>query len=139
MPLADEALAYLGLSEIVDASSGSFTDDQYSGCANALAQYLTALAAVDASCGAFAGLLVGEVPTAGLDTWATIVAGATCWTLYKTYTEKATALANCLSSAAPEVASTAMSQASIINSNIDQVAADTVALADQQGWSPATA
>src|SRR5436190_24095197 len=62
MSLVDDAVNYAGLSDIVDASSQTFTDSSYDGCASALADYITAIAALEAGCGAFAGLVLGEIP-----------------------------------------------------------------------------
>lgn len=132
MSLVDDALNYAGIGDIVDASSGTFTDASYAGCADALAAYIGAIAALEGSCAAFTGLLVGEVPSLGADTWATIVAGAACYVAYKNYVEKATALANCIASVDQQRSASLSSAASTTDQNLDAVAEQAVAMGEQQ-------
>jgi hypothetical protein len=121
------------LGGIVDASSQSFTDTSYAGCTDALVEYLTAIAALDAGCGAFAGLLVGEVPSLGADTFATILAGAACYAAVKNFVAKSEALANCIASVNGQASAQLSSAAQTIDANLETVAQQAVAMQEQQG------
>jgi hypothetical protein len=131
--LVDDALNYAGLSGIVDASSQSFTDNSYAGCTDALVDYLTAIAGLEAGCGAFAGLLVGEIPSLGADTFATILAGAACYEAVKNLVAKSEALANCISSVNAQTSAALASAAQTIDANLETVAQQAVAMQEQQG------
>lgn len=139
MSLTDDALNYLGLGGKVDVANQTFTDPSYADCVGKLAELLTALAAAEASCAAFTGLLVGEVPSVGLDTWATIIAGAACYTAYSNYTDKASALAQCLSNVDAQASNAVATAGATIASNLDAVSQQAVAMSEQQGGTTATA
>jgi ethanolamine ammonia-lyase small subunit len=133
MSAQDDALAYMGLSNLVDLSSQSFTVADYNAsCGGTLAEYLAALADAVSTCGKLVPLLVGEVPTDGLDTPATIIQGAKCYMAYRTYIEKSKALSNCLSAVDGATASKIASAADTISSSLDQTAQQAQAMVDQQ-------
>jgi hypothetical protein len=136
--LTDDALNYLGLGGKVDVANQTFTDASYADCVGKLAELLVALGATETACGAFTGLLVGEVPSLGADTWATLLAGAACYEAYSTYTDKAQALAQCLANVDSQASNSVASAGSTIASNLQTVSQQAVAMSEQQGGSTAT-
>lgn len=138
MSTTDDALNYLGLGGKVDVANQTFTDATYADCVGSLAELLVALAAFDSTCGAFSGLLIGEIPSVGADTFATIVAGAACYLAYRAYTDKVQALAQCLANVDAQASNAVASAGATIATNLEAVSQQAVAMSEQQGGSTAT-
>src|SRR3981081_4657174 len=94
------AMSYLGVADIVQASGteATFIDAAWAGCSDALANVVYYYALTLATCGPTVALVVGEVPTAGLDTPAAVGAGAACVDELRNYIQACYALGQCLGS-----------------------------------------
>ena len=67
-----------------------------------------------------------------------IVAGAACYVAYSNYTDKAAALAQCLSNVDAQASNAVSTAGATIAANLESVSQQAVAMSEQQGGSTAT-
>lgn len=123
----------------MDAANQTFTDATYADCVGKLAELLVALGAAESACGAFTGLLIGEVPSVGINRFGTMVAGPASYVPNSNYTDKAQALARCLANVDAQVSNAVSPAGTTIAANLESASQQAVAISEQQAGGTATA
>ena len=122
----EDVMRFAGIIDIVDYTSGTFSQPGYESCQGSLDTYVSRAREALAVCGSAAGLLAGEVPTVGLDTPATITAVLACGGEVFAYKNAAEALSTCISGV-DSARATALNDAA---STVESQYAEAVAIAE---------
>jgi hypothetical protein len=125
-PSLEEMLgSTLGLGDVIQVSGGSASFTSLSGlvsCSSQLAQVAETYLAAVGACGGALALILGELPSAGADTPATLGASAACVAAARRYIAACEALGTCLGSADAGRAATVQSFASNADTQLEQLA-----------------